>query len=150
MCEHEPTRRVVVATEEEFDRRLMQHAVNVDLRSAADEKAYVAIDSGLVEQMRHTLADLFGANMNGVLYHQNEDWWPTKTRFLELDASALTIELVNRLQKLLDGPAADWRINVHAYCPLSSNPAVYGGSLNIYRDWILCDRQANDLLEGSS
>jgi hypothetical protein len=147
MAKRETAKRVVVATEEDFERKLMQHAVTVEFASETDEKAYVAIDCGLIKQMRQTLADLFGANMNGVLYHQNEDWWPTKTRFLELDASALTIELVNRLQKLLDGPSADWRINVHAYCPLDSNPAVYGGSLNIYRDWILCDRQANELLE---
>jgi hypothetical protein len=149
MTQRDPANYVIVDTEEDFDRRLMQHAVTVDLRSSDEENAYVQIDSGLISKMHETLAELFGREMNGVLYDQNEDWWPTKTRFLYLDGSALTIKLVNRLQALLDGPAADWRINIHVYCPLNSNPAVDGGALNIYRDWILCDRQANDLLKGN-
>ena len=139
-------KHVIVDTDEEFDRTLNEHAVEVDLASKDEETAYEQLDSRIANELQSLMADSFGESNDGVLYHQNFDWWPTKTRFLYLDSLCITWDLIHRIQSLLTGAAEDWRINVHISTPLDGDDAQEIGAINIYRDWLLIQKTIRDLL----
>ena len=108
MTDAQSSRRVVVDTAEEFNLTLHDFAVEVKLAGEAEEAAYEKLDSQVAERIDDALRDLFGVDGNGTLFHQNYDWWPTRTRFLELDTAAMSWGLLTNLQSKLTGDVEDW------------------------------------------
>lgn len=144
------SKHVVVETEDDFDRTLHEHAVEVPLADEDEEAAYERLDDGLAQQLQSLLIDLLGKSNDGILYHQILDWWPTRTRFLEIDSVCVTWGFIDRLQSLLVGHVEDWRINIRVYTPLHSDSSQPVGGLNVYREWILAQRAVYELLPRSS
>ena len=142
-------RQIIVESEEQFDSVLHEHAIEVEFASDVEEIEYANTDSRLAVAIQSLMVEIFGATNEGVLFHQNYDWWPTCTRFLEVDSLCITWNFINRLCALLTGDVKDWRINVHVYNPLDSEGADHVGGLNVYSDWILIQKHVQDLLARS-
>lgn len=149
MASAKSCRHVLVETDDEFDSTLREHAVEIDLANEADERAYEQLDQHVADHLDAVLRDVVGADNCEVLYHQNYDWWPTRTRFLELDAACLSWNLVTQLQSTLTGVAEDWRINIHVYRPLDGTPSEHVGGLNVYRDWLLIQKPVFNVLNSA-
>jgi hypothetical protein len=140
-CKH-----VIVETEDDFDRVIHEHAVEVPLPNEDAQDAYERTDDGIARQLQALLAEMFGEQNDGILYHQNWDWWPTRTRFIWFDAVCVSWQLLDRMQSLLVGDVEDWRINIHVHSPLDSDKSPEVGGMNVYRDWILVQKAVYDLL----
>ena len=149
MINAQSCRRVVVDTDDQFSAALHEFAVEVALAGEAEETAYEYLDSQIAERIDIALRDLCGADGDGSLYHQNYDWWPTRTRFLELDSSAISWKLLTNLQSLLTGDVDDWRMNIHVYRPLDSHNPIHVGAISVYRDWLLIQKPVLALLDKS-
>lgn len=144
-CKH-----LVVETEAEFERTLHEHAVEVSLPDEEAQTAYERLDDGLANQLQSLFVEMYGEDNDGILYHQNWDWWPTRTRFIWLDAVCVTWQLLDHLQSLLTGDVEDWRINIHVHSPLDADDSKEIGGLNVYRNWILAQRAVYNVLTQSS
>jgi len=142
----ESCRHVVAHTDDDFDSTLGEYAVEVDLGNETEERAYEQLDQQLASRLDIVLREVVGADKCEVLYHQNYDWWPTRTRFIELDTNCLSWNLVTQLQSTLIGDAEDWRINIHVYRPLDGTPSEHVGGLNVYREWLLIQTPVLNIL----
>ena len=137
---------VLVSTDEGFHDAVTDNGIEICIDTPEQEADYEKLDQELATQINTLLADLFGTQNDGKLYHQNLDWWPTCTRFLELDSVCITWQLIQRLQSLLADPFSDWRVNIHVYTPFDSDDSQHVGGLNIYRDWLLTQPTVHELL----
>lgn len=140
---------IVVENERDFDLAVTENGVVVDVDSEIDKKAYERLDSKLAELIQGLMMSELGQNNEGFLFHQNWDWWPTRTRFLYLDPLVIQWKLIDKLRLLLVGEHSDWRVNVHVIGDMSSGNSKEIGGLNIYRDWLLLQRSIYNLLLGS-
>ena len=142
-----PNQRIVlVHTDDEFHDSVTDNGIEICVDTSEQEAAYEKLDDQLANHLNTMLAELFGKENDGKLYHQNLDWWPTCTRFLELDSVCITWQLIQRMQSLLADSFSDWRVNIHVYTPLDSDDSRHVGGLNIYSDWLLTQPPVRDLL----
>ncbi len=143
-------KQIIVESDEQFDTVLLEHAIEVEFANDAEESKYEKTDTRLADAIQSLLVEMFGAKNEGVLFHQNFDWWPTCTRFLEIDSLCVTWDFIHRLRSLLIGEVDDWRINIHVYNPLSGSGSRHLGGLNVYSDWILIQNPVHGLLPKSA
>lgn len=142
-------KQIIVESDAEFDTVLHEHAIEVEFANNVEETKYEKTDSCLADAIQSLLVEIFGTANEGVLFHQNFDWWPTCTRFLEIDSLCVTWNLIHRLRALLIGDVSDWRINIHVYNPLGGEGSEHLGGLNVYSDWILIQKPVHLLLPRS-
>jgi hypothetical protein len=142
-------KQIIVESEEQFDTVLHEHAIVVEFANEFEEREYESKDSRLADAIQSLMVEIFGETNEGVLFHQNFDWWPTCTRFLEIDSLCVTWDFINRLRKLLIGDVKDWRVNIHVYDPLEGKESDHVGGLNVYSDWILVQKRVHCLLPKS-
>jgi hypothetical protein len=129
----------IAETWEEFDRRIEENAVVVEFASDSEERAYEAADWRLHLQICAVLGVESSPTRSDELVHVIEDWFPTRTKFVEADPSVVGPSEVESLRNLLRGEFDDWRINVQIFRGLSG-PAHVGG-INIYNSRILVQRE---------
>lgn len=86
MAHQHAVKQVIVDSEAQFDIVLHQHAVEVEFANDTEEREYENTDRCLADAIQSLMVEIFGATNDGVLFHQNFDWWPTCTRFLEIDS----------------------------------------------------------------
>jgi hypothetical protein len=145
----QPSRNIehfIVEDEHEFDSAVNEYGIEVDVASEFAEKAYERLDSILANQIQELMMSDFGKDKDGIIYHQNWDWWPTCTRFLYLDPLVVRWKLVDQLRSLLVGELASWRVNVHVVSDMSADHSKEIGGLNVYSDWLLFQRSVYNLL----
>jgi hypothetical protein len=132
---------LIVDADDEFNRQSESRCPHVLLDGSSDEAAYERVDRHLAKNIDHVLAAVFGAENVDILYHQIYDWWPTKTRFIELDQSCLSWPFIESVQSILSGEHSDWVVNVQVYKPLSEVGSPHIGSVNVYRNFVLMQRK---------
>lgn len=145
----QPSRKIkhlVVEDEHEFDSAVNANGIVVDVASQFAERAYEKLDSLLANKIQELLIANFGKDNDGILYHQNWDWWPTCTRFLYIDPSILRWRLIDQLRSFLVCELSSWRINVHVMSDMSSVNSKEIGGLNVYSDWLLFQRSVYTLM----
>ena len=142
-------KQIIVDSEQQFDTVLHEHVVEIELANDVEEREYESVDSRLAESIQSLMVELFGKTNEGVLFHQNFDWWPTCTRFLDIDSLCVTWDFIDRLRSLLIGEVRNWRVNIHVYNPLQGEGSEQVGGLNVYSDWILIQKQVHGLLAKS-
>jgi hypothetical protein len=126
----------ITSSEEEF-RAILEEKKSIEtITTKAEEIAYVELDSQLAALVTRALCDSLGSKMDGVLFHQNEDWWPNRTRSIELDAKGLNWLLLIKLQSLLISPFDNWLINIQIYEGLEQIGSPYLGVVNVYKSII--------------
>lgn len=106
----------------------------------AEEEAYEHLDSQLIEQIQTTSEALSVAD--GI--YQIEDWWPNHLRGIESSPSYFRRDLLERLQALLVGKFAPWRIVIHYYEGPSNEDR---GSALILSDRILATSELESCLQ---
>ena len=110
------------------------------------EKGYERLDTLLATQIQEWMKVEFGKDKDGILYHQNWDWWPTCTRFLYIDPAIVRWETIDKLRSLLVDELVTWRINIHIIGEMASSTPKDIGGINIYRDRLLLQRSIYNLL----
>ena len=90
------------------------------------EREYERTDNCLADAIQSLMIGIFGATNEGELFHQNFGWWPTCTRFLEIDSLCVTWDFIHQLRALLIGNVKDWRVNIHVYNPLKGEVSPAG------------------------
>jgi len=108
------------------------------LESKEGELRYEALDRSLMQEISNKMGR-FGVQETD--WHSIEDWWPNRTRFLEVDASLVSTDLVTSLQSLLVGQYGSWIVNINVYEGLSSGAAVHIGPLNVYASKCVCTKE---------
>ena len=78
----------------------------VRFANKAEETTYERLDSQLIEHIKEAYT-AFGIR-DGI--HHIEDWWPNHLRGVESDPIHFRADLLRRLQALLRGEFAPWRI----------------------------------------
>ena len=142
-------KQIIVESEEQFDTVLHEHAIEVEFANDIEEREYEKTDCCLADAIQSLMIAIFGTTNEGVLFHQNFDWWPTCTRFLEIDSQCVTWDFIHQLRALLIGDFKDWRVNIHVYNPLKGERSDHVGALNVYSDWILIRKPVCSLLPKS-
>lgn len=105
---------------------LKREAGEVKFSSTEEESAYEQDDNILAEEI-HAIAEAACGNGSAEeLVHTNWDWYPNKSRSLELDERIFSLPLLQSLAALLDGKYADWRIHLNVYSSLGQNPKELG------------------------
>jgi hypothetical protein len=132
---------VIAESSEELDRRIEESAVTIDFSSKAEEKAYEESDWRLHMKICDVCGVRASPTRDDGLVHLVEDWYPTRTKFVEADASVFGQAQVSALRSLLAGEHEEWRINVQIYRGLNAEKPEHLGGLNIYRNWTLVQRQ---------
>ena len=139
-------KQIIVESEEQFDAVLHEYAVEVELATELEERQYEIKDSQLAEAIQSLMVEMFGETNEGILFHQNLDWWPTCTRFIEIDSLCITWGFIDRLRELLIGDVKNWRVNIHVYNPLEGEASDHVGGLNVYSDRVLVQKRVYELL----
>lgn len=145
----QPSRNIehfIVEDENEFDSAVNKNGIVIDVASNIAEKSYERLDSKLANQIQELMISHFGKDKDGIIYHQNWDWWPTCTRFLYLDPLVVRWQLIDGLRSLLVGELVSWRVNVHVMSDMSSGNSKEIGGLNVYSDWLSFQRSVYNLL----
>ena len=139
-----PARLVVAQSLEELERLADQAAVTVEFDSKAAEQGYQKRDWRLHLQICEVMGMTAGADRSDGLVHMIEDWWPNKSRHMEIDAAALGPYQVESLRVLLKGEFEDWVIHVGVYrgftSEVSRDKPEFIGGLSIYATRILVQR----------
>lgn len=146
MVEFSENELIVASSPEEFDRissTLCSRVVLVDDREQSD---YERLDGKLAELVGKTLTSLMPQTGDEEWFHQILDWWPTKTRFVEIGRTVVNRALLGELQCLLVGVYSDWTVNLQVYESMGSD-AKHLGSINIYSDKILLLYNLLELVE---
>jgi len=113
------------------DIEVLRRATEVVLDSEHEEQEYQKLDWLLHQQVCAVLA---GA---GASFYVNEDWWPNRTKAVELDEASLKPSLVSALQSLLVGQYAHWSIAIEVYRGLQQEHAKGLGPTRIYANDVL-------------
>lgn len=103
-----------VATGDEFDELFNADACIAFFSSPKDEEAYAIRDEFLIHLIRNLIVGHFGSDSDAGP-HQNEDWWPNHTRYLEMVPSQCTLAFLSALHELLTVEFADYRIQICVY-----------------------------------
>ena len=136
----------IVESELDFDTSVNENGMVVDVASKDSEKRYERLDTLLATQIQELMMVEFGKDKDGILYHQNWDWWPTCTRFLYIDPAIVRWETIDKLRSLLVDELMTWRFNIHIIGDMASSAPKEIGGINIYRDWLLLQRSSYNLL----
>ncbi|MFG0262107.1 MAG: hypothetical protein ACF788_06940 [Novipirellula sp. JB048] len=122
----------VVTSDEEFNSEAESRTLMVKLDDDLAEQEYERMDSTLASRIDELLtAELASKAMENVV-HQIYDWWPNRTRFIEIDARCVSWELLTKFQSLLVDRFEDWTINIQVYDQLDSTDAPHLGAVNVY------------------
>jgi len=105
---------------------LRQPPVDVEFSSSEEELEYQEADAKLAEKIQAVAQASCGSQNSEELIHTNWDWYPTKTRYLELDEKVFSQALVQSLIQLLEDAYADWRIYLNVYKSLSKDAQDFG------------------------
>jgi len=87
------------------------------LLSKEEEDEYEKLDASLrlaIDRVFHTFT-----KVDESTYFQSDDWWPNHLRGVELAESLYSEDLLLKLQGLLSGRYAGFRIILHIYSDLS-------------------------------
>ncbi|WP_157603983.1 hypothetical protein [Rhizobacter sp. Root1221] len=117
------------------DIEVRRRAVEVQLGSAHEERAYEALDSALRERTRQ----VFESEGSGV--HVLDDWWPNRTAVVEADEQVVNSATVDALQRLLTNEYAEWSVGIEVYRGLGGERPENLGPVHIYVDAILTTKQ---------
>lgn len=126
----------------EFERVSEQRCGKVGLQTAEDRNSYEQKDRVLAEKLDFVLGSKLGLPNRDILYHQIYDWWPTQTRFVEIDSSSMSIELIQSVQCLLADEYRNWAVNFQIYQPLESPESLHLGAISVYRDDVVGTKSA--------
>jgi hypothetical protein len=119
-----------------MDDEVSDEAAVVTFANQQEEERYVALDSQLIESIKRVYESFGVREGNGV--HHIEDWWRNHLRGVECDPAHFRSELPARLQALLTGEWARWRIIIHYFRGLSG--AADCGSALVLPDRILATK----------
>ncbi len=133
---------VIADTWEQFDRLIEKATTVVEFESEAAEHACEAADWRLHLQICDVMGVVHGPTRSDNLVHVVEDWFPTRTKYVEADASAFGPDQVDGLRALLRGEFADWQINVQIYLGFDRDPPAHVGGVHIARTRTLVQRAA--------
>ena len=133
---------VVVESREALDRLIEEAAVVVELESQAAKRAYEDSDWRLHLQVCDVMGVANTPTRSDDLVHVVEDWFPTRTKFIETDSTAFGPDQIEALRALLHGEFEHWRISVHIYRGLNSSKREHVGGVNIYSMRTLVQREA--------
>src|SRR5215470_11705970 len=97
----EPPRTVVAESREAFDRLIEEAAVVVEFESQAAERAYGEADWRLHLRVCDVMGIAKSPTRSDDLVHVVEDWFPTRTKFIETDSTAFSPDHVEALRALL-------------------------------------------------
>jgi hypothetical protein len=129
-------RLVIAKTDKEFDRLFNETGCTVELEMGKAE--YEAKDSMLIKLIRHACSENLTPE-ESKLIHQNEDWWPNQTRYVDCAVQVFSSRVVDRLRELVRGPYDGWRIQLVVYGdPMKGTTMI--GSVVIHAEWLLIDR----------
>ncbi|SRR6266849_5470605 len=84
----ESQRIVVAESREAFDRLIEEAAVVVEFESEAAERAYEEADWRLHLEVCDVMGIVNSPTRSDDLVHVVEDWFPTRTKFIETDSTA--------------------------------------------------------------
>ncbi|RQP21157.1 hypothetical protein DZC73_29295 [Albitalea terrae] len=117
----------VVASATHFEIELLkQPTVEVAFSSSEEEAIYERADAELASKIQEVAEAACGSRNAEDLVHTNWDWYPTKSRSVELDEQVFSPALVQQLIQLLEGTYADWRIYLNVYKSLTRNSQDFG------------------------
>ncbi|WP_124543963.1 hypothetical protein [Piscinibacter terrae] len=105
---------------------LKQPTVEVAFSSSEEEAIYERADAELASKIQEVAEAACGSRNAEDLVHTNWDWYPTKSRSVELDEQVFSPALVQQLIQLLEGTYADWRIYLNVYKSLTRNSQDFG------------------------
>jgi hypothetical protein len=103
-------------------------AAEVEFPTSEAEQAYEQMDAHLAVQIQQVAENACGPQDPENLVHTNWDWYPNKSRSLELDSQIVSAALVYALLSLLEGRYADWRIHLNVYSSLAEHPHELGAA----------------------
>jgi hypothetical protein len=138
-------RYVVAESDAEFNRVFEDTGRYVTFADSAEEESYVSHDRSFIELIKDVFARLLGP-LNDDQVHQNEDWWPNHTRYVDCNLTVFNEHLQRALHSLLCGEYEGWRIQIVVYRDMLDG-ATQVGSMVLYSDWALVDRQLYDELK---
>ncbi|MFN9416538.1 MAG: hypothetical protein ACK578_03460 [Pirellula sp.] len=136
----------VVSSDEEFDTISEKYCPVVVLSDASKELEYEQQDASFANTIDEVLCSLMGPGSKDRLYYQNYDWWPTKTRFLSVERTAMSASILEALLRTLTGDFETWVINIHLYESLAKADEVHVGALNLYRNSILITESVLEII----
>jgi hypothetical protein len=119
--------------ETRIDDEVSDEAAIVRFATEQEKERYVALDTQLIEKIKYVYESFSIREGDGV--HHIEDWWHNHLRGVECDPMHFRIDILARLQELLTGDWARWRIIIHYYGGLSGAAAC--GSALVLSDRVL-------------
>jgi hypothetical protein len=128
-----------------FEREADRRAVEVRFVSPEDERAYEACDWSLHSRIQAVFVDTGVTGTPASVVHVIEDWWPNKTKYLEVARHALNAQKLAALQATLAGEHGEWCINIQVYEDLS-DATTWLGTVNLYADEIIGTAAASRVL----
>jgi len=118
--------------------------VEVEFDSPAEEQRYEEADNRLAVKIQEAIVALSG-EAEGELFHTNWDWFPSKSRSVELDVQAFSLALVRQLVSLLTAEYADWRIHLNVYRSLAQHAQDFGVAC-LFAHRIILERSLHEKL----
>jgi hypothetical protein len=116
---------------------LKREAREIEFSSTEEESAYEQDDNFLAEEI-HAIAEAACGNDEAEeMVRTNWDWYPNKSRSLELDEKVFSLSLLQSLAELLKGKYADWRIHLNVYSSLGQNPKEVGVACLFRQEFIV-------------
>jgi hypothetical protein len=134
-----------IESPERYDAQLNDDVKIAVFTSPADESAYEARDSFLIHLIARLVAEHFGPDAQS-LPHQNEDWWPNHTHYLEMTPGQCTLPFLEGLQRLLADEFADYRILIRVYDDFFDGTSEVG-SMVLYADRVVIETRLNARLK---
>lgn len=121
----------------------------IEFSSTEEESAYEHDDNFLAEEI-HAVAEAACCTGSAEeLVHTNWDWYPNKSRSIELDEKVFSLPLLQSLAELLNGKYADWRIHLNVYSSLGQNPKEVGVAC-LFRQELIIQKSLYELLQRSA
>lgn len=108
-----------------------------DISTDELEKTYERQDLKLNDQIKATMSEVFGSSAKAVVF-VGDDWWPNRTRYVDINSAAISREFVEKLRALLSGAYSGWRISVIVYSDMMRG-TTYVGAVLIHSDRVLVE-----------
>ena len=124
-------------------------AAEVQFDSPEEEQRYEQADGRLASKIEKAVAELSGGASDGELFHTNWDWYPSKSRSIELDERAFSLALLQRLVSLLAGEYIDWRIHLNVYRSLVKEAQDFGVAC-IFANRIIMQKSLHEKLSAAA
>ncbi len=140
----------VVPSETHYEIELLrQPPVEVEFPSSEEESKYQQVDAQLAEKIQAVAQASCDSQNSEDLIHTNWDWYPTKSRSLEIDEKVFSQALVQGLIQLLEGAYSDWRIYLNVYKSLSKDAQDFGVAC-LFKQRIIIQRSLYERLSPSA